>query len=114
MRGDELPDARIHHLAVLAAAEDAVVAHALGAEVLLAPLGDRALGIVERNARAQARIIEDVLDISRIVSGKLRLDIAPVDVREIALAALETVRPAADAKAITVDLIDDSNRKPNR
>src|SRR4029078_12209165 len=68
---------------------------------------DRALGIVERNARAQARIIEDVLDISRIVSGRLRLDVGPVNVCELAQAALESVRPAAEAKGILIEVTED-------
>ncbi len=61
---------------------------------------ERALGIIERNARAQTRIIEDVLDVSRIVGGKLRLDIAATDVAAAIEGALETVRPEADAKGI--------------
>lgn len=68
---------------------------------------DGVLAIVERNARAQARIIEDVLDISRIVSGNLRLDVGLVDIREIVRAALESVRPAAEAKNIIIDVTDD-------
>ncbi len=65
---------------------------------------DRALAIVERNARAQARIIEDVLDISRIVSGKLRLDIQQVDMAEVVQSVVESVRPAADAKDIALHI----------
>ncbi len=61
---------------------------------------DRALGIIERNARAQTRIIEDVLDVSRIVGGKLRLDIAATDVAAAIEGALETVRPDAEAKGV--------------
>ncbi len=60
----------------------------------------RALETVERNARAQAQLIEDLLDVSRILAGKLRLELAPVDVQAIVEAALETVRPAAMAKEI--------------
>ena len=63
---------------------------------------DRALTIVERNARAQAKLIEDVLDVSRIVSGKLSLHLGPTSVAAAARAAIETVTPAADAKGITV------------
>jgi signal transduction histidine kinase/DNA-binding response OmpR family regulator len=61
---------------------------------------ERALGIIERNARAQTRIIEDVLDVSRIVGGKLRLDVAAVDVAAAIEAALETVRPEAEGKGV--------------
>jgi signal transduction histidine kinase/DNA-binding response OmpR family regulator len=65
---------------------------------------DRALGIVERNARAQARMIEDVLDVSRIASGKLRLDTTDMVLDEVVHAALDAVKPAALAKNITVKI----------
>src|SRR5207302_6823845 len=54
---------------------------------------ERALAIIERNARPQARLIEDVLDVSRIISGKLRLDIRPTEVRDAIANAAESVRP---------------------
>jgi PAS domain S-box-containing protein len=57
-----------------------------------------------RSAKTQAQLIEDLLDIGRIVSGKLRLDPVPVDLRSIIGAALDTTRPAAEAKAITVEV----------
>jgi signal transduction histidine kinase len=60
------------------------------------------VAIISRNARAQTRLIEDLLDMSRIVSGKLRLDVAPVNVAEVVAAAVEAVKPSADAKAIVV------------
>jgi signal transduction histidine kinase len=60
----------------------------------------RALEAIERNARAQSQLIEDLLDISRIVSGKLRLDVRPVDLPAVIEAALDAVRPAAQAKSI--------------
>jgi PAS domain S-box-containing protein len=66
------------------------------------PETDRALAIVERNARAQAKLIEDVLDVSRIVSGKLVLTLRSTTVSAAARAAIETVTPAADAKGITL------------
>lgn len=58
------------------------------------------LETIERNARAQTRIIEDLLDMSRIISGKIRLEVQPLDLREVLLAAVDTVRPAAEAKSI--------------
>jgi signal transduction histidine kinase/DNA-binding response OmpR family regulator len=61
---------------------------------------ERALSIIERNARAQTRIIEDVLDVSRIVGGKLRLDVTAVDVAAAIEGALETVRPEAESKGL--------------
>lgn len=62
-----------------------------------------ALETVERNARAQAQLIEDLLDVSRILSGELRLAIAPVAVRTVVEAALEAARPAATAKGIAIE-----------
>ena len=60
----------------------------------------RALEVVERNARAQAKLIEDVLDMARIITGKLRLDMRPVALGLIVEAAIDAIRPAADAKSI--------------
>ena len=60
----------------------------------------RALETIERNARAQARLIEDLLDMSRIVSGKLGLDVQPVELSTIVEAAIESIRPAAEVKSI--------------
>jgi len=62
----------------------------------------RAYESIERNARAQASLIEDLLDISRIVTGKLSFKSEPVDLIAVIDAALEVVRPAADAKSVTV------------
>ena len=83
---------------------NAILGWTVTARAKAPPELDRALGIVERNARAQARIIEDVLDISRIVSGKLRLDIQPVDLAAVIESVVEAVRPAADAKEITIEV----------
>ncbi len=69
-----------------------------------AALVSQALEAIERNARLQARLIDDLLDISRIVSGKLRLEWEPVDLGKIIKAATETVRGAAADKSITLDL----------
>src|SRR5947209_2584427 len=60
----------------------------------------RALETIERNSRAQAQLIADLLDVSRIITGKLRLDFRPVELSRIIDAALDGVRPAADARAI--------------
>ena len=65
------------------------------------------LRTIERNARAQTQIIEDLLDMSRIVSGKVRLDVRPVDPQAVVEAALETVRPAAEAKDIRLHKVLD-------
>ncbi len=58
------------------------------------------LETIERNARAQARLIEDLLDVSRIISGKLRLDVKPVALAETIQDAVDSVRQAARAKGI--------------
>ena len=70
------------------------------------------LEIIERNARAQARIVEDLLDMSRIISGKVRLDVQRFDLAPVLEAALETVRPAADAKGIRLQAVLDPVARP--
>ena len=61
-----------------------------------------AVEVIERNAQAQRQIIEDLLDVSRIVTGKLRINTQPVDVLLIIHAAIDAVRPAAEAKQIEI------------
>jgi len=61
------------------------------------------LEAIDRNARVQAQLIDDLLDVSRIVSGKLNLDVRPLDISSVARAAISVVRPAADAKGITLE-----------
>jgi signal transduction histidine kinase/CheY-like chemotaxis protein len=61
------------------------------------------LDAIDRNARVQAQLIDDLLDVSRIVSGKLNLDVRPLDITSVARAAISVVQPAADAKGITLD-----------
>jgi signal transduction histidine kinase/ActR/RegA family two-component response regulator len=63
----------------------------------------RALDVIERNARAQAQLIGDLLDISRIISGKLRLETRPVWPAEVVDAALAAVLPAAESKGVRVE-----------
>jgi signal transduction histidine kinase len=74
------------------------------------PTQERALETIERNARAQKRLIEDLLDVSRIVTGKVALEILPVDPRRVVEAALETMQPAAQAKGVTVVPLLDAGR----
>jgi signal transduction histidine kinase/ActR/RegA family two-component response regulator len=64
----------------------------------------KGLEVIQRNAQAQARIVEDILDVSRIVTGKLRIDPKPVDVVALARESMEVVQPSADAKQISVTL----------
>lgn len=64
----------------------------------------RGLEAIERNARAQALLIDDLLDVSRIVTGNLRIDLRAVDPVQVIEAAIDTVRPAAKAKAIRLEV----------
>ena len=60
----------------------------------------RVLETIERNARAQTQLVEDILDVSRIIAGKLRVNIQATDLHAVARAALDAVRPAAEAKGV--------------
>ncbi|HEV8486426.1 MAG TPA: PAS domain S-box protein [Blastocatellia bacterium] len=60
----------------------------------------RAIETIERNAKNQAKLVEDLLDISRAISGKLRLTVRPVDAAQIMETAIDSIRPAAEAKSI--------------
>ncbi|HJP94685.1 MAG TPA: PAS domain S-box protein [Pyrinomonadaceae bacterium] len=71
------------------------------------PTERRGMEAIERNARAQAQLIEDLLDVSRIISGKMRLNVKPVVLTPIVEAAIDSVRPAADAKSIRLEMIID-------
>jgi signal transduction histidine kinase len=62
----------------------------------------RALDSIERNARVQVQLIDDLLDISRIITGKLRLQVRPVELTPVIEAAIDAIQPAADAKGIQV------------
>ena len=78
------------------------------------PAEDVAEGIevIERNARAQAQIIEDLLDMSRIISGKIRLDVQRIDLATVVRNAIETIKPAADAKGIRLRAVLDPLAAP--
>ncbi|HVQ39041.1 MAG TPA: PAS domain S-box protein [Pyrinomonadaceae bacterium] len=62
-----------------------------------------AIQIIERNARSQARLIDDLLDVSRIITGKLQLDVHPIDMAPLVESANEALRPAAAAKGMRVE-----------
>jgi len=62
-----------------------------------------AIEVIERNAWAQKQIIEDILDVSRVITGKLQLHLAPVDLSTVVNAALDAVRPAFEAKEIRIE-----------
>jgi signal transduction histidine kinase/CheY-like chemotaxis protein len=72
----------------------------------------RALETVERSARAQNRIISDLLDVSRIISGQLRLNMRPLEPASVIEAAVEAVRPAAEAKSVQLHVVLDSDAGP--
>jgi PAS domain S-box-containing protein len=72
----------------------------------------RALETIERNAQAQSQIIEDILDVSRIITGKLRLNARDVEVGPVIEAALDSVRPAAEAKHIQLEYVFDKSVGP--
>jgi len=69
----------------------------------------KGLEVIERNARMQTQLIEDLLDMSRISSGKLRLDVRPLEPAQFIDAALEMVRPAAAVKDIKLELVCEPN-----
>jgi len=62
----------------------------------------RALEAIERNAAAQSRMIADLLDVSRIASGKFRMEFEDVDLVSLARLAVDVVRPAAEAKGLSL------------
>ena len=72
----------------------------------------RAIETISRNAQAQAQIIDDILDISRIISGKLRLDVRLVNPGSVIETAVESARPAADAKSIRLQMLLDPQAGP--
>ncbi len=72
----------------------------------------KGLETIERNARVQTQLIEDLLDMSRITSGKVRLDVQPVMPAALLEAALETVRPSAEAKGVRLEAMLDPSAGP--
>lgn len=79
----------------------------LRAGVLTGDKADAGFETLDRNAHWLTQIVEDVLDVSRIVSGKLRLDVQPVDLPLVVNNAIATVKPAADAKSVRVQAVLD-------
>jgi signal transduction histidine kinase len=73
---------------------------------------EHGLEIIDRNARSQARLVEDLLDISRIITGELRLEVSPVALVPVVSAALESLRAAANAKGILVRTVLDHEASP--
>ena len=73
---------------------------------------DKAIDTIERNATSLTQIVEDVLDISRIVSGKIRLNVQSVDFPDIVRSAIDAVAPAADAKGVRLECVLDPQASP--
>jgi len=73
---------------------------------------EQGLSTIERNARVQTQLIEDLLDMSRIISGKLRLEIQRILPASVVEAAINSVKPAADAKEIRIETILDAHAGP--
>jgi signal transduction histidine kinase len=82
-------------------------AHILRSGGLSGEAATRALDVIMRNANAQVQLIDDMLDVSRIVTGKMRLDVRPVDLKAVVDAAIDAVRPAADAKELRLQAVLD-------
>src|SRR5207237_2055491 len=72
----------------------------------------RALETVERNARSQAQLIEDLMDVSRIAGGKLQLDVQPIDLISLISASIDIVRPAANARGVLIEVVADATVGP--
>jgi signal transduction histidine kinase/ActR/RegA family two-component response regulator len=72
----------------------------------------RAIETIERNAQAQTQLVNDLLDVSRAISGKVRLDVRSLDLSHVVLAAIDSVQPAADAKGIRLQTILDPKAGP--
>src|SRR5438445_4825850 len=87
-------------------------AHLLRSGRLDAPGAARAVETIDRNARLQAQLINDLLDVSRITAGKLELDLRVVDAASVIEAALSAIRPAADAVGIVLDAALDHTLGP--
>ncbi|MCA1634436.1 MAG: response regulator [Acidobacteria bacterium] len=79
----------------------------LGAGLLDEQTTARALSTIHRNARAQNQLIDDLLDVSRIITGKLRLDVSTIELAQVIEAAVDAVRPAAEAKGIRLQVLLD-------
>src|SRR5207248_2140464 len=87
-------------------------AHMLTSGTLDAETRAKAVETINRNAMLQARLIADLLDVSRIVSGKMRLELEPVQLPSVIQAALDTVRRAATARNINLDASFEDGLEP--
>jgi PAS domain S-box-containing protein len=80
--------------------------------VFAAEKRDKAIETIERNATSLTQIVEDILDISRIVSGKIRLNVQAVDLPDVVRNAIDAVTPAADAKHVRLETVLDPQASP--
>lgn len=87
-------------------------AHMLRLGKLTPPNAERAVETIYRNAKSQAQLVADLLDVSRIISGKLRLDVRAVDLISIVNAAVDSIRPAAEAKSLRLQTMLDPAAGP--
>lgn len=87
-------------------------AHMLRLGKLTPPNAERAIETIYRNAKSQSQLVADILDVSRIISGKLRLDVRQVDLISIVNAAIDSIRPAAEAKTIRLQTMLDPAAAP--
>lgn len=71
----------------------------------------RAVETIERNAKSQAQLVEDILDVSRVITGKLRLNMGPVDAASVINAAIDSVQLAADSKGIQLEVTLDPSAR---
>jgi PAS domain S-box-containing protein len=78
---------------------------------LRASQAHHALEAIDRSARSQAELIADILDMSRIVSGRLRLDVRPVEIESVLQAAIDVIGPSAQAKRIVLTVVMDAGRR---
>ena len=76
----------------------------LEGESLESDMAGRAIETIKRNAKAQAQIIDDILDVSRIITGNLYLELHPIELESVLEAAVNVVRPTAEAKGIQLEL----------
>lgn len=87
-------------------------AHMMRLGKLNAANTERAIETIYRNAKSQTQLVADLLDVSRIISGKLRLDVRTVDLLSIVTAAIDSIRPAAEAKSIRLQTMLDPAAGP--
>jgi PAS domain S-box-containing protein len=89
-------------------------AHMLNGGRLDPPTVSRATETIARNAMAQAQLVSDILDMQRVVSGKMRLDVQELDLADLIEKAVDTIRPSAEAKGIRIQVLLDPAAGGNR